>query len=177
MPEPRTLPHDAYITAVCAALTAAGLGLSDHGADTWTDDGETLTAVITLDPDGTTDLDSGDIPTGTRWPNGLILRWEWHLGIEQGEPERGPLWEFAELKADGSNEYPTALPVYGYASPAAVVEAARRVIAHEIGAGHFYNGGQWTGWTGGLIGDSWENASELDAACEAWGNAEGGEAS
>ncbi|WP_171111272.1 MULTISPECIES: hypothetical protein [unclassified Streptomyces] len=168
----RTLPHDPYITAVCDALTAAGLELTDR---CWTDDGETrgtycyLDAVITLDPSNTHDLDHDDIPTDAAWPHGLLLIWEWHTGIEEehGEPERGPLWQFAELKDDGSNEYPTVLPVYGYASPAAVVEAARKVISREIGAGHFHNGGL-AKWDGGIIGDSWERHAELDAACEAW---------
>lgn len=172
----RQLPHDPYITAVCDALTAAGLELTDQ---CWTDDGETrgtycyLNAVITLDPSKTGDLDHDDISAGTAWPHGLLLIWEWHTGIEadQGEPDRGPQWTFAELKDDGSNEYPTDLPVYGYASPAAVVEAARKVIDRSIGAGSFYNYGA-PKWDGGIIGDSWERADELDAACEAWGAAE-----
>jgi hypothetical protein len=168
----RTLPHDPYITAICDALTAAGLELTDH---CWTDDGETrgtycyLNAVITLDPSGTVGEMTEDI-ANTAWPHGLLLIWEWHTGIEEkhGEPERGPQWTFAELNADGSNEYPTDLPVHGYASPAAVVEAARKVIDRSIGAGHFHNFGQ-AKWDGGIIGDSWERAAELDAACEAWG--------
>ncbi|MYU22919.1 hypothetical protein [Streptomyces sp. SID8352] len=176
----RTLPHDPYFTAVCDALTAAGQELTAH---CWTDDGETrgtycyLTAVITLDPSGTAGEWREDIPAGTPWPCGLLLLWEWHTGIEadQGEPDRGPVWLFAELKADGSNEYPTWLPVEGYASPAAIVEAARKVIAREIGAGHFHNGGQ-PQWDGGIIGDTWDRHAELDAACEAWGTEEAEEA-
>lgn len=177
MPEQtRTLPHDPYITAVCDALTAAGLEPTDHS---WTDDGETrgtycyLNAVITLDPSGTIAADEQP-DGGADWPHGLLLIWEWHTGIEEeyGEPEKGPVWLFAELKADGSNEYPTSLPVHGYASPAAVVQAARKVISREIGAGHFYNGGQ-AKWDGGIIGDSWERAAEVEAACEAWGTGEG----
>lgn len=175
----RTLPHDPYITAVCDALTAAGLELTDH---CWTDDGETrgtycyLNAVITLDPSGVLDLDDEDIPDGTTWRHGLLLIWEWHTGIEEdgGEPERGPSWQFAELKGDGSNEYPTGLPVYGYASPAAVVEAARKVINRSIGAGSFH-GSTLAKWDGGIIGDSWERADEVDTACEAWGTDEGSE--
>lgn len=168
----RTLPHDPYITAVCDALTAAGLELTDH---CWTDDGETrgtycyLNAVITLDPSGVLASDDEDARNAA-WPHGLLLIWEWHTGIEadQGEPARGPQWLFAELKADGSNEYPTDLPVEGYASPAAVVEAARKVISREIGPGSFYNFGA-PKWDGGLIGGTWERHAELDAACEAWG--------
>lgn len=156
-----TLPHDAYITAVCEALDKAGLEVKDGR----TDDCETrgtycyLNAVIELDM------------LGEEWPHGLLLIWEWHTGIqaEHGEPARGPQWTFADLKGDGSNEYPTDLPLEGYASPAAVVEAARKVISQEIQPGSFHNFGQWRGWDGGIIGDSWERAAELDAACEAWG--------
>jgi hypothetical protein len=165
-----SLPHDPYITAVCDALTTDGLEPADHS---WTDDCETrgtycyLNAVITLA--------SGD--EGARdaaaWPHGLLLIWEWHTGVEadQGEPDRGPVWLFAELKADGSNEYPTDLPVHGYASPAAVVEAARKVVAREIDAGSFH-GHSGPRWNGGVIGGTWERHAELDAACEAWGAAE-----
>ncbi|MDI5965771.1 hypothetical protein [Streptantibioticus silvisoli] len=151
---------------MCNALTAAGL---EPGDDTWLSDSETrgtycyLGAVITLDPSSNDE----DIPVGAAWPHGLILTWAWHTGVEDGEPERGPVWEFAELNADGSNAYPTDLPVHGYASPAAVVEAVRRVIDRSIGAGHFYNGGQ-PKWDGGIIGGSWERADELAAWCEAW---------
>jgi hypothetical protein len=161
----RTLPHDDYIEAVVNALDTAGPEVKDA----WTDDCETrgtycyLGAVIKLD--------MLTVGLQEEWPHGLLLIWEWHTGIEaeHGEPQRGPQWQFAELKDDGSNEYPTDLPVYGYASPAAIVDAARKVINHEIGAGDFFNLGQWRGWDGGLIGDSWEHQAELDAACEAWG--------
>ncbi|MFJ8791432.1 hypothetical protein [Streptomyces sp. NPDC102462] len=167
----RELPHDPYITAVRDALTAAGLNLTDH---CWTDDGETrgtycyLNAVVTLDPSGTVGEMAEDIPAGTPWPHGLLLIWEWHTGIEaeQGEPDKGPQWLFAELKDDGSSAYPTVLPVVGYASPAAVVEAARKVISREIRPTSFDGG--WSTWTGDLIGDSWERHAELDAACATW---------
>lgn len=168
MSETRTLPHDPYITAVCDALTAAGLELTDQ---CWTSDAETrgtycyLDAVITLDP-------KAFGANREEWPHGLLLCWEWHTGIEDSEPARGPQWLFAELKDNGSNEYPTDLPVDGYASPAAVVDAARKVIGGEIEPGSFHNLGQWRGWTGGVIGGSWEQVDGLDAACEAWGNAE-----
>ncbi|MFE7954438.1 hypothetical protein [Streptomyces sp. NPDC057413] len=174
----RELPQDGYIEAVSEALTAAGLEPTDHS---WTEDSETrgvycyLNAVITLDPSGTVGDWPEDIPAGTPWPHGLLLLWEWHTGAEEGGPEKGPLWQFAELKADGSSEYPTDLPVYGYASPAAVVQAARKVIDREISPGSFYNLGQPHGWDGGIIGDSWERADELDAACEAWGAKEASE--
>jgi hypothetical protein len=174
----RTLPHDPYIEAVTEALTAAGLEPTDHS---WTDDCETrgtycyLNAVITLDPSGTIAADEQP-DGGAAWPHGLLLIWEWHTGIEeeQGEPERGPSWQFAELKADGSSQYPTGLPVYGYASPAAVVEATRKVIAREIKPNPFSMFGAAI-WDGGIIGDSWERADELDTACETWGVKEGAE--
>ena len=169
----RTLPQDPYIEAVGDALTAAGMEPTDHS---WTSDSETrgtyryLSAVLTLDPSGTVGKWPEDIPDGAAWPYGLLLLWEWHTGREadQGEPDRGPTWQFAKLKHDGSNEYPTDLPVLGYASPAAVVDAARKVIAHEIKPGSSFNFGQWQGWTGGIIGDSWEHADQLEAACSAW---------
>jgi hypothetical protein len=165
----RTLPHDDYIEAVTVALDTASITT----ADIRTDDCETrgtycyLNAVIELDMFHTSDAEA--------WPHGLLLIWEWHTGIEDGEPDKGPVWQFAEMKDDGSNEYPTDLPVYGYASPAAVVEAARKVIAREIQPGSFYNLGQWRGWAGGIIGDTWEGHAELDAACEAWGAKENDE--
>jgi hypothetical protein len=166
------LLQDKYIGAVIDALTAAGL----EPPEFWTSDGETkgvfcyLNAIITLDPSGTHDLD--DIPEDATWPHGLILSWEWHTGLEDGGPEEGPLWEFAELKSDGSNEYPTGLPVHGYASPAAIVEAARKVITREIGAGHFHNFGL-AKWDGGIIGTPWEHADQVDASCKDWGKDEG----
>ncbi|MGW2170366.1 hypothetical protein ACWC1C_07520 [Streptomyces sp. NPDC001705] len=155
----RALPHDPYITAVCEALDKAGIAVKDGR----TDDCETrgtycyLNAVIELD-------------LNDDWPHGLLLIWEWHTGREadQGEPDRGPVWTFAGLKDDGSNEYPTDLPVLGYADPDAIVEAARKVIAYEIQPGSYFNLGQWLGWDGGIIGDSWETADQLDAACVRW---------
>ena len=161
----RTLPHDDYIEAVCEALDKAGPEVKDGR----TDDCETrgtycyLNAVI--------ELDMLTVGLQEEWPHGLLLIWEWHTGAEadQGEPDKGPRWQFAELKEDGSNEYPTDLPVYGYASPAAVVDAVRKVLSREIEPGSHFNLGQWRGWEGGIIGDTWERHAELDAACQAWG--------
>lgn len=163
MTTPRTLPHDDYITAVSEALDTAGLEVKDGR----TDDSESrgtycyLSAVI--------ELDMMSVGLQDEQP-GLLLIWEWHTGreAEHGEPDRGPAWQFAALKDDGSNEYPTDLPVYGYADPAAVVEAARKVISCEIKPGSYFNSGQWRGWDGGLIGGSWEKADELEAACAEW---------
>jgi hypothetical protein len=172
-----SLPHDDYIGAVINALTEAGL----EPPEFWTSDSETkgvfcyLNAIITLDPNGLRDLDFDEIPAGASWPHGLILSWEWHTGLEEGgDPEKGPVWEFAELKSDGSNEYPTGLPVHGYASPAAIVDAARKVITREIGAGHFHNFGL-AKWDGGTIGGAWEHSDQVDASCEIWGKDEGSE--
>lgn len=156
MARSNALPHNDYITTVTDALTAAGL----EPADWWTSDAETrgvacfLDAVITLEPPG--------------WQPGLLLMWEWHTGREDGGPERGPQWTFARLNVDGSNQYPTDLPVYGFAAPAAVADAARMVIAREIRPGSEHNYGQWQGWTGGIIGAPWEHADDLEAACAAW---------
>ena len=158
MTETRTLPHDDYIKAVCDALTTAGM----EPADGWTSDAETrgtycyLDAVITLDPD-TSGLDAD------RWPNGLILVWEWHTGIEadQGEPERGPSWEWAEIRANhGGNEEPAALTAEGYASPEYVIESVRALMEHRNQS---------------TPAERWKHAVELDAACEAWGADEGDE--
>ncbi|MEV0691792.1 hypothetical protein [Streptomyces sp. NPDC050388] len=163
----RQLPHDDYIDAVCEALDKAGPEVKDGR----TGDCETrgtycyLNAVIELDM----------LSVGLQDErNNLLLIWEWHTGTEadHGEPARGPQWQFAELKDDGSNEYPTDLPVLGYASPDAIVEAVRKVISGDILPGDFFNVGQWRGWDGGIIGDTWERHAELNAACEAWGTDE-----
>lgn len=159
------LPHEDYITAVCEALDKAG----PEAMDARTDDCETrgtycyLNAVI--------HLDMLTVGLQEEWPHGLLLIWEWHTGIEAeyGEPEKGPVWQFAERKDDGSNEYPTDLPVAGYASPAAIVDATRKVIDRKIQAGGPFSYGQWRGWDGGIIGDLWDQADQLNAACEAWG--------
>ncbi|MGW0586138.1 hypothetical protein ACWD25_62195 [Streptomyces sp. NPDC002920] len=145
------LPHDEYIRAVCDALTAAGY----TPADAFTDDSDTsgshfyLRAVITLD-------DSSGLPAD-RWPDGLILIWEWHTGIEadQGEPERGPSWEWAPLvDAHGQNGERQAFTALGYPSPAYVVESVRALMEHRNQA---------------APAERWERADSLDAACETWG--------
>ncbi|GKQ35153.1 hypothetical protein [Streptomyces sp. A012304] len=147
----KQLPHDEYIAAVADALTAAGL----HPADAFTDDSDTsgshfyLRAVITLD-------DSSGIPA-TRWRHGLILIWEWHTGIEaaDGEPERGPSWEWARLVDEhGQCGEREALTAIGYASPAYVVESVRALIERRNQS---------------TPAERWERADGLDAACEAWG--------
>lgn len=165
-----THPQDPYITAITDALTAVGLPTGD----TWTSDAETigmychLSAVVTLDPDRTADLDHEDIPAGADWPHGLILIWEWHTGLEDRGPERGPIWLFAEVNADGSNWEPSWLPVEGYASPAAVVEAARAVIARTITAAP---GGMTTGEYEENT-ERWDSADQLELVCAAWSDRE-----
>ncbi|WP_255951604.1 hypothetical protein [Streptomyces odontomachi] len=173
-----TLPHAPYIEAVMDALTTAGLEPVEY----FTDDSDTrgsycyLRAVLELDPSGTYSLDDDEIPAGTAWRHGPLLIWEWHTGIEaeDGEPDKGPYWQFAKRQADGSNEVPVVLPVYGYASPAAVVEATRHVIDRRIKVDPFEIGG--IDWSGGIIGDSWDQADELNTACEAWGTKEASDA-
>lgn len=149
-----SLPHDPYITAVCDALTAATL----TPADAFTDDSDTsgshfyLRAVITLD-------DSSNLPAN-RWPHGLILIWEWHTGIEadQGEPERGPSWEWAPLvDPHGQCGERAAFTALGYPSPAYVVESVHALIDRRNQS---------------MPAERWERADELEAACEAWGAAE-----
>jgi hypothetical protein len=152
------LPHDPYIAATVNALTAAGFEPEDH----FTDDSDTrgshcyLRAVITLDPD-VSGIDAA------RWPNGLILIWEWHTGIEaaDGEPDRGPSWEWAPLvDAHGQCGERQAFTALGYPSPAYVVESVRALIERR---------GQ------DVPAERWERAGELDAACEAWGTDEAAE--
>lgn len=148
-----TLPHDPYITAVAAALTAAGF----EPADQFTDDSDTsgthcyLRAVITLDPD-TSGLDP------QRWEHGLLLIWEWHTGIEAGEPERGPSWAVAVL-VDGHGQCGErqAFTALGYPSPAYIVESVRALADRRNQS---------------TPAERWEGADALDAACEEWGAVE-----
>lgn len=146
------LPHDPYIAAVIYALADAGL----TPADAFTDDSDTagshcyLRAVITLD-------DSSGIPTA-RWRHGLILIWEWHTGIEadQGEPERGPVWQWARL-VDSHGQCGEREPLtewgFGYASPAYVVESVRALIERRDQA---------------APAERWGHADELSAGCGEW---------
>lgn len=154
MTQQTPLPHDPYIEAVSNALTAA----SHKPADAWTSDAETagsyryLSATITLTPD-----ESGIDPD--RWPHGLLLRWEWHTGIEDGEPERGPSWAWQKGRRDGSFTEPQTLTADGYASPTVVADAARTLAA-----------GSETPWP-----DRWEHAHTLDTACQTWAATEAGQ--
>ncbi|WP_326806694.1 hypothetical protein OHB04_02555 [Streptomyces sp. NBC_01775] len=132
----RTLPHDPYIDAVTDALTAVGLDVGD----TWTSAADTrglhciLNAVLTLEESG---LDA------ERWPEGLLLIWEWHPGREEGEAERGPVWLWAKKLRDGSNSDPAVLPVDGYANPAQVAASAGELATAGQAVKH--RPGQWHG--------------------------------
>ncbi|WP_420032206.1 hypothetical protein ACN2WE_04930 [Streptomyces sp. cg28] len=151
----RQLAHDSYIAATCDAVATAGI----KPADTWTSDAETagsyryLSATITLTPD-----ESGIDPD--RFPHGLLLRWEWHTGLEaaDGEPERGPVWLWQKGRRDGSFTEPQTLTADGYASPA-VVAAAAAALADD----------RETPWP-----DRWKHAHTLDTSCQTWGATEAG---
>ena len=144
----RQLPHDPYITAVVDALTEAGL----EPTDAWTSDAETRGVYCYLSA-----VDSG--LDNERWPNGLILTWEWHTGIERGEPERGASWEWAELRDNhNGNEEPQPLTAESYASPEYVVESVRALTEHRNQS---------------TPAARWDRADELHAAVEAWGTDEG----
>ncbi|MDR3036168.1 MAG: hypothetical protein LBV78_24260 [Kitasatospora sp.] len=152
------LIQDPYIAAVVEALASAGY----EPADIFTDDSDTrglhcyLRGVITLDPDSS-GLDAA------QWPHGLSLIWEWHTGIEaaDGEPDRGPSWEWAHIVTSrGEIGIRTELALDGYASPAHIVDCVRFLtgaITHAAAA------------------ERWEHASALAAACETWGVAEAGQ--
>lgn len=149
------LPQGPYIDTVTNALADVGFDI----ADGWTSDAEThgiycyLSAVLTLDPD-TTGLDEDN------WPEGLLLIWEWHTGIEaaDGEPERGPVWQWAEKNPDGSNTIPATLPVDGFANPVQLAAAVHELIT--TGKALKQRPGQWNGTPGLETAISaWEAAS------------------
>jgi hypothetical protein len=144
---PRTLPHDLYLTQVYSALTDIGLTPDHHTLDN-------------SDTRGTHCYLRGMLhhPPYRRWPHGLLLIWEWHTGLEAGESERGPVWLWAAVLADGSNTEPAALPVDGYANPVQVAAGFGELV--ETGVAVKARPGRWRG------------ADALDAACEAWGAVE-----
>lgn len=150
----KILPHDSYIDAVVDALHAAGFDPESK----WTSEAETaglhcyLSGVIELSAHSGIDTD--------RLRHGLLLRWEWHTGIEaaDGEPENGPVWLWAKKRADGSDE-PAVLTAEGYASPDTIVDLARNLDGHAVP----------------VTVTRWEHADTLDAACEAWGAKEAGQ--
>lgn len=146
-----SLPQDPYIDAIATALADVGFDL----ADGWTSDADTrglyryLNAVLTLDTD-TSGLDEG------AWPEGLLLIWEWHTGIEaaDGEPARGPWWQWAMKLKDGSNSAPDSLPVDGFANPVQVAAAV-----HELAT---------TGKALKKRPGRWDGTPALETAISAW---------
>jgi len=147
----RALPHDLYLTQTYTALYDIGLDPTHHTLD----DSDTR---------GTHNYLRGILhqPPYQRWPHGLLLIWEWHTGIEaaDGEPDRGPLWLWAALRADGSNTEPAPLPVDGYANPSQVAAALDELVT--TGQAVKRRPGRWWG------------ADGLDAACGAWAAEEAG---
>jgi hypothetical protein len=139
------LPHDPYITAVCDALTAAGLGPDDS----WTSDAET-------DPSGDgcqTMLNAILVWEGTHQavnedalPEGVTLLWE----------HSAPQWQWAERGPHGVLlNSPEPLPTLGmYSDPAAVVLTVRALLSSSpIPEGH---------------APYWHPAAPVKAAVEAW---------
>lgn len=146
-----TLPHDAYIDAVRNTLEEVGL----DPADITLDDCDTrglyryLRALLRFTPEDTHGV------TTAQWPHGLLLIWEWHPGIEDGEAERGPVWLWATGLPDGSNILPAPMPVDGVANPIQVAWALAELINH--------------GRPGRQRIGRWDGADELESACEEWG--------
>jgi len=107
----RTLPHAPYINAVEVALTEAKM--VPEQADTFVEDSYDvayLRGVITLTPE------TSGIPTD-RFRHGLLLVWDWHTGLDEYEPDRGPAWQWGRLNEDGSSRDPEPLPVPGFVAP------------------------------------------------------------
>jgi hypothetical protein len=162
--DPLAVPHDPYISAVVDALEEAGLTAPEFHTDNSDTRGTHcyLSAVIELDPSGVHDIPAEDIPTGTPWPHGLILIWEWHTGIEAhlGEPDRGASWQWAELKEHGvCKREPEPLPVPGWVAPAMLAATAATLIHTR---------------TPTPMGSLWHEhlRAPVQAACETWGAAE-----
>lgn len=118
-----TLPHAPYIAAIEAALTDAKM--IPEQTDTFVEDSYDephLRGVITLTPE------TSGIPAD-RYPNGLILIWDWHTGRDQFY-DRGPVWQWARRNEDGSNQWPyEPLPVPGFVAPP-MLAAAVATLAH-----------------------------------------------
>ncbi|MCG0066272.1 hypothetical protein L0F81_23775 [Streptomyces tricolor] len=149
----RELPHDPYITAVCDALTAAGLEPTEY----WTEDTE-------LDPYRDDDL------AGLATMLTAVLVWDGdHPAIGDAVAEHGitvlwehpaEQWQWARRKGDGHLERePEFLPALGrYADPAAVVAVVRALLAGEpLPEGH---------------APYWHEADSVRRAVDAWAAAE-----
>jgi hypothetical protein len=148
------LPHADYTAAVTDALTEVGL----DPVNAWTDDCDTrgayryLRAGFHFTPEETHGVDPA------RWPDGLLLIWEWHPGLETGEAERGPVWLWAKRLPDGSNTDPVPLPLPGFANPVQVAWSLAELIN--------------TGCTPRRRIGEWACAASTSAACEAWAEEE-----
>ncbi|WP_030569693.1 hypothetical protein [Streptomyces aureocirculatus] len=120
MPD-RALPHDPYITAICDALTAAGLEPDDY----WTSDAEVDRYDTGPDAGCTTMLDAHLVWTESRNRHRHGIHLVWEHPAEQ--------WQWAPRAADGVLEHdPEFLPTLGrYADPAAVVAVVRALLAGE----------------------------------------------
>lgn len=108
-----TLPHDNYIDAVLAALTAADLAPDD--AFTQAADGEQLEAVMTWD---------GANPRfdSEQWPHGVLVCWS-----------QNDSWEYAARNADQSNQTPRELVHEWTPAPESVVDAVRVLLSGPDG--------------------------------------------
>ena len=125
-------PHAPYIAAVVAAA---------NPDDYWTDSAETA-------PDGETITLTGLLQFGyhvapEHWPHGLLILWSLHEG-----------WQYAGLRADGTNDIPEPLPLALWAPPELVSDAALDLLA---------------GNDPKPSGDEWDNQLVINA-CLPWLN-------
>ncbi len=117
------LPHEPYIAAVVAALTAADLEptrwwVSDAEIDPRGDGCTTMDdAVLIWDDQSAVNIDEH--------PHGLLVSWESSAGT----------WEWARLREDGSNEDLKPLDMPLDATPERVVEVVRSVLSGAIPGG------------------------------------------
>jgi len=142
------LPHAPYIEAVEAALTEARM--VPETADAFIEDSSIfyLRGVITLTPE------TSGVPAD-RYRHGLILVWDWHTGTDEAH-DRGPVWQWARLNEDGSNQYPhKPLPVPGWVAP----EMLAATVATLVHTG-----------TATPMSSLWHDhlRKPVEAACEAW---------
>ncbi|GHH30081.1 hypothetical protein [Streptomyces rubradiris] len=136
-------PHAPYISTVIQALTTAG----HHIEDAWTTTADgpgthpQLTAVITLDT--------------SPWPDGILLRWEWHGTDPDGIYPPGPSWEWLRRHDTGTHSEPAALRVDGWADPASVLAAVHSLL----NTGHP---------TGSQRAGRWDGAAALERVIQQW---------
>jgi hypothetical protein len=139
------LPHDPYIAAVLAALTAAGLEpdsswTSGAETDPWGDGCQMMLNAILVWEGGHQALN------GNQLPDGITLIWE-HPAQQWQWGERGPHGVLKQL--------PEFLPTLGlYSDPAAVVNVVRALLADQpVPEGH---------------APYWHLADPVKTAVEAW---------